>query len=111
MELQAPEKQRLAKTLQLRLIEPYYWLNFDVFITVSTENHMEHNPRTYFQEDNANKEVGDDACPYCRGTNVLSGADLFLNSNLMLNIILILFTCSFCHKSQRLQLKQVQSRH
>lgn len=43
-------KTTLAKTLQSRLTEPYYWLNVDVFITFSAENPMEHNPMTYFQE-------------------------------------------------------------
>lgn len=40
-------KTTLAKTLQSRLTEPYYWLNVDVFITFLAENH---NPMTYFHE-------------------------------------------------------------
>ena len=43
-------KTTLAKTLQARLTEPYYWLNVDVFITFLPENHMKHNLITYFQE-------------------------------------------------------------
>jgi chloramphenicol 3-O phosphotransferase len=43
-------KTTLAKTLQSRLTEPYYWLNVDAFISFSAENPMEHNPMTYFQE-------------------------------------------------------------
>ncbi len=43
-------KTTLAKTIQSRLTEPYYWLNVDVFITFLAENHMEHNPKIYFQE-------------------------------------------------------------
>lgn len=43
-------KTTLAKSLQSRLTEPYYWLNVDTFITFSAENHMQHNPMTYFQE-------------------------------------------------------------
>jgi chloramphenicol 3-O phosphotransferase len=43
-------KTSLAKTLQSRLSEPYYWLNVDAFITFSAENPMEYNPSTYFEE-------------------------------------------------------------
>ncbi len=43
-------KTTLAKTLQSRLTEPYYWLNVDAFIALSAENPMGHNPMTYFDE-------------------------------------------------------------
>lgn len=40
-------KTTLAKSLQLRLTEPYHWLNVDTFITFTD---MKHNPATYFEE-------------------------------------------------------------
>ena len=45
--LSSTGKTTLAKTLQLRLTEPYHWLNVDTFITFTD---MNHNPATYFQE-------------------------------------------------------------
>lgn len=43
-------KTTLAKTIQSHLAEPYYWLNVDVFISFLAENHMQYNPKNYFQE-------------------------------------------------------------
>ncbi|WP_160691697.1 AAA family ATPase [Clostridium sp. C2-6-12] len=40
-------KTTLSKMLQLRLTEPYHWLNVDTFIKFTD---MNHNPATYFQE-------------------------------------------------------------